>query len=144
MAVRLLIENIGMLATPTGQSACRGAEQGEITVSKNAYVAVGEDGNIVEVGTGTVPAGLRDAEQVVDAEGGLVTPGLVDAHTHLAVSYTHLCRQPQGRWERDRGSLPAAALFEFPISAIAAKKRRNRRLGALCWIPSCSNRKFPA
>lgn len=83
MAVRLLIENIGMLATPTGQSARRGAEQGEITVSKNAYVAVGEDGNIAEVGTGTVPAGLRDAEQVVDAEGGLVTPGLVDAHTHL-------------------------------------------------------------
>lgn len=83
MAVRLLIENIGMLATPTGQSARRGAEQGEITVSKNAYVAVGEDGNIAEVGTGIVPAGLRDAEQVVDAEGGLVTPGLVDAHTHL-------------------------------------------------------------
>lgn len=83
MTVGLLVKNIGMLATPTGSSARRGAQQGEIQILKDAYVAVGEDGKILAVGTGPVPAELTEARQVLDAEGNLVTPGLVDAHTHL-------------------------------------------------------------
>ena len=77
-----LISNIGMLATPTGTSARRGAEQGRITVLRDAWVLM-EDGVIAGVGTGAADASLvRDAEWI-DAHGQLVTPGLVDAHTHL-------------------------------------------------------------
>ncbi len=72
-----------MLATPTGNFACKGADQGRVKIINDAYVAVGEDGNILSVGTGEVPENLLCAEKIVDAEGKLVTPGLVDAHTHL-------------------------------------------------------------
>ena len=77
---KLLLKNIGLLATPNGSAAKRGEEQGRIQLLKDAWVLV-ENGMIAQVGTGAVPA-LSDAE-VVDAEGKLVTPGLVDAHTHL-------------------------------------------------------------
>ena len=76
---KVLVKNIGMLATPTGKSARRGAEQGKIDVLKNAWVLI-EDGVIARLGTGTPDA--ADAE-IVDAGGNLVTPGLIDAHTHL-------------------------------------------------------------
>ena len=77
---KLLLTNIGMLATPTGTGAKRGPEQGSIQILKDAWVLV-EDSVIAQVGTGAAPR-VTDA-QVIDAEGKLVTPGLVDAHTHL-------------------------------------------------------------
>ena len=77
--VQYLITNIGMLATPLGTSARRGAEQGRIRILRDAWILV-EDGKIAGIGTGEPPLlpGRR-----VDAGGKLVTPGLVDAHTHL-------------------------------------------------------------
>ena len=77
---KLLLTNIGMLATPVGSAAKSGAEQGNIQILKDAWVLV-EDGLIAQVGTGAAPE-VADAK-IVDAEGKLVTPGLVDAHTHL-------------------------------------------------------------
>ena len=77
---KLLLTNIGMLATPQGTAAKAGAEQGNIQILKDAWVLV-EGGVIAQVGTGAAPE-VADAK-VVDAEGKLVTPGLVDAHTHL-------------------------------------------------------------
>ena len=77
---KLLVKNIGLLATPEGKSAHRGEEQGKIKFLKDAWVLI-EDGIIAAVGTGAVPA--CEGAEVVDAEGHLVTPGLVDAHTHL-------------------------------------------------------------
>ena len=76
----LLIKNIGLLATPAGRTARRGADQGGVRFLRNAWVRM-EDGVIAAVGTGTPerPAGAEE----LDAEGRLVTPGLVDAHTHL-------------------------------------------------------------
>ena len=76
---KLIVKNIGMLATPEGKTARRGAEQNEIKVLRDAYVVV-EDGVVIEIGTG-----LRNISgaEVLDAGGKLVTPGLVDAHTHL-------------------------------------------------------------
>ena len=76
----LLIQNIGMLATPEGRAANRGKEQGEILFLKDAWVLC-EDGKISGVGTGKPPA--AEGAEVIDAGGKLVTPGLVDAHTHL-------------------------------------------------------------
>ncbi len=75
----LLIRNIGMLATPEGAEARRGADQGKIRVLENAWIYT-ENGEIISCGTGNPPVTFGEK---LDAEGRLVTPGLVDAHTHL-------------------------------------------------------------
>ena len=77
-----LIYNIGTLQTPLGSFPHAGAAQGENRKYHNAAVlceggvikAVYENGALPEVGA--------DA-QTIDAHGRLVTPGLIDAHTHL-------------------------------------------------------------
>ncbi|MGX8692393.1 MAG: imidazolonepropionase [Clostridia bacterium] len=74
----LLIRNISLLATPVGNSARRGGEQGQIRFLRDAWVLC-EAGKIAAVGTGKAP----EADRVLDAHQKLVTPGLVDAHTHL-------------------------------------------------------------
>ena len=75
---RLLIQNIGLLATPEGKSARRGEAQGKLRFLRDAWVLC-EDGSIAAVGVGPAPK----ADRIADAQGKLVTPGLVDAHTHL-------------------------------------------------------------
>jgi len=77
--MKTLIRSIGLLATPEGLCARRGPEQGQLRLLKNAWV-LAEDGIIAALGQGEPPCG---AEQVIDAEGRLATPGLADAHTHL-------------------------------------------------------------
>ena len=80
---KLLITNIGLLATPAGKEAKAGAAQGEILKLENAWI-LAEDGVILEVGTGEPPVTEPgNCFEVFDAGGRLVTPGLVDAHTHL-------------------------------------------------------------
>lgn len=77
---RTLVTNIGMLATPKGRSARCGNAQGDVEILRNAWVLM-EDGQIAKVGAG-IPENAGQAE-IIDAGGRLVTPGLVDAHTHL-------------------------------------------------------------
>lgn len=77
-----LIHNIGTLQTPLGSFPHAGAAQGENRKYHNAAVlceggvirAVYENGALPEVSADT---------QTIDAQGRLVTPGLIDAHTHL-------------------------------------------------------------
>ena len=76
----LLIKNIGMLATACGDRAKSGKAQGEILTLQNAYVLV-QDEQILEIGQGEPT--IDPACEVIDAQGKLVTAGLVDAHTHL-------------------------------------------------------------
>lgn len=75
----LLVVNIGFLATPVGSAAKGGKAQGEIQLLHDAWLRI-EDGVIAALGTGA-PEGTGCP--VLDAGGRLVTPGLVDAHTHL-------------------------------------------------------------
>ena len=75
----LLIHNIGLLATPLGFEAKAGKEQGDIIFLENANIFV-RDGLIEKIGQGKPD---EYADQLIDAGGCLVTPGLVDAHTHL-------------------------------------------------------------
>lgn len=77
-----LIHNIGTLQTPLGSFPHAGAAQGENRKYHNAAVlceggvirAVYENGALPEVSADTA---------AIDAQGRLVTPGLIDAHTHL-------------------------------------------------------------
>ncbi len=76
---KLLIENIGMLATPLGFAVRRGENQGKLLVLRDAWLLI-EDEHIAALGKGKAPE--TDAIRF-NAGGRLVTPGLVDAHTHL-------------------------------------------------------------
>ena len=75
----LIITNIGTLVTPEGKTARRGAEQGQVQSLSNAAVGI-QDGRIAYIGPA---ADAPEAKETLDADGRLVTPGLVDAHTHL-------------------------------------------------------------
>ena len=79
--IDLLVENIGVLATPLGVCAMRGNDQGAVEILEDAYVGV-EDGIICCKGSRADGRPLPEAAQVVDARRALVTPGLVDSHTH--------------------------------------------------------------
>ncbi|HOA16040.1 MAG TPA: imidazolonepropionase [Bacillota bacterium] len=84
-AFDLVVLNIGTLVTPTGSKPKAGAAQSEVRVIRNAWVGI-KDGVITEIGGMDDGRGKAEelAQQVVNANGLLVTPGLVDSHTHLA------------------------------------------------------------
>ncbi len=69
------------MQTPTGSYSHKGSKQAQNIKLIDAAIAV-EDGIIREITQGgRLPQGEFD--KVIDAEGKLVTPGLVDGHTHL-------------------------------------------------------------
>jgi len=75
----ILLTNIGQLATPQGTQARKGKAQREIQLIKSAAIGI-EKGKIAYAGP------MDDSlsgEKTIDCTGRLVTPGLVDAHTHL-------------------------------------------------------------
>lgn len=81
----LLVTGISELATPTGQSFRTGQDLGRLLVIQDAAVAC-RDGRIVFVGPRSELPGAVEADPgaaMVDAGGGTVLPGFVDAHTHL-------------------------------------------------------------
>ena len=75
MANRLVISNIGLLATPLGRTAAAGPDQGRISQRSGAYL-VAEEGVITALGNGQVPADLLQGARHIDAGGRLVTPRL--------------------------------------------------------------------
>jgi imidazolonepropionase len=76
-----LITNIGQLLTMEGNGPAKGEQMKTLPVLENAVIGL-KDGKIAFIGTNEEAEGFR-AEQVIDANGKLVTPGLVDPHTHL-------------------------------------------------------------
>lgn len=77
-----LIYNIGTLQTPLGSFPHAGAAQGENRKYHNAAVLC--DGGVIKAvyENGALPEVSADTA-AIDAQGRLVTPGLIDAHTHL-------------------------------------------------------------
>ncbi|MCH5143352.1 MAG: imidazolonepropionase [Clostridiales bacterium] len=80
----LLIKNIGILQTPIGKNSLCGSKQAQNLKLYNAAILI-EGGKIVEIyKDGELPdlSGRADC-QVLDGQNCLVTPGLVDCHTHM-------------------------------------------------------------
>ena len=100
MANRLVISNIG-LGHPLGRTAAA-PDQGRISQRSGAYL-VAEEGVITALGNGQVPADLLQGARHIDAGGRLVTPGLVDAHTHLVFGGW---REHELAMKRRGGALP--------------------------------------
>ena len=84
MKADLILKNIGKLVTMQGSSSFRVKEEmNKINMIENAYIAV-KNGKILAIGVGDEFGNLcGDDTKIHDAEGLLVTPGLIDSHTHL-------------------------------------------------------------
>lgn len=84
MKADLILKNIGKLVTMQGSSSFRVKEEmNKINIIENAYIAV-KNGKILAIGVGEEFGNLcGDDTKIHDAEGLLVTPGLIDSHTHL-------------------------------------------------------------
>ncbi|HML68455.1 MAG TPA: imidazolonepropionase [Clostridia bacterium] len=78
----LLIHNISLLQTPVGNASLRGLAQGENRKYHNASVLIDGETIVSITEEGALPPCPPDTVRL-DAGGAFVTPGWVDAHTHL-------------------------------------------------------------
>lgn len=88
--ITLLINDIGQLVTMQGPVPRRGPEMSEIGLIENGAIAIsGEE--IIAVGKADELAGKVDPAEnciVISAGGKVVTPGLIDPHTHPVFART--------------------------------------------------------
>ena len=84
MAASLAVVNIGQLVTVAGPSRPRaGAELRDLGLIEDAALLV-EGGRIVAAGPySEIRSKIPQEALIADARGRCVTPGFVDAHTHL-------------------------------------------------------------
>ncbi|HEY9676749.1 MAG TPA: imidazolonepropionase [Drouetiella sp.] len=85
--VTMVIHSIGELAIPPSSpsGAVHGSDMAKVSRLKNAAIAIAGE-KIAAVGSSEEilkEHGSTNGVQLIDAEGKLVTPGLVDPHTHL-------------------------------------------------------------
>jgi imidazolonepropionase len=86
----LLIKNIRQLVTMAGPAPRLGPGMNDIGLIENGGVAAAGD-EILAVGKSDEIEGrapLAEGCQVIDAQGAVVTPGLIDPHTHPVFSIT--------------------------------------------------------
>ena len=86
-AIDLLVHGAAEVATPIGSAPRGGRELGEIRVVANGAVAV-RAGRIVAVGAESELRLAYSAAEHLDARGGTIVPGFVDAHTHPVFATT--------------------------------------------------------
>jgi len=78
----LLVHNIGQLILPKNSSQpLKGQEMKQLNIIENAALGI-TDGKVSWVGPDGESAGFGASERI-DANGKVVSPGLVDPHTHL-------------------------------------------------------------
>lgn len=76
----VMIKNIGSLVLPKkSEKALKGAEMDELTIVEDAIVVV-KDSKVVYAGK---QDDSYEAKSTIDAEGMVVSPALVDPHTHV-------------------------------------------------------------
>ncbi|MFT5198174.1 MAG: imidazolonepropionase [Planctomycetota bacterium] len=76
-----LVHNVGELATSQGTQIRGGQALAAIQIQNNVAVAI-QGGKILEIGPDAGMVGRYNAGSSIDAQGQLVVPGMVDAHTH--------------------------------------------------------------
>lgn len=82
MQADLVLYNIGQLVTSRELDKTKKMDNIEV-IENNGYIVIEKD-KIVAIGSGEVPKEyLTPATEMVDLSGKLVTPGLIDSHTHL-------------------------------------------------------------
>jgi imidazolonepropionase len=77
----LILYHIGQLIVQEAEGPLKGEEMQQLPVVEDACLAI-QDGKVVWIGKGDQYREWK-AEQMIDCEGKLVSPGLVDPHTHL-------------------------------------------------------------
>jgi len=84
MSADLILYNIGTLVTSKElDKKDFDNEMENIEILSNGYLAI-KDGKVLEVGQGQFPENLKDKNtELVDIQGKVVTPGVIDSHTHL-------------------------------------------------------------
>ncbi|NMM62874.1 imidazolonepropionase [Clostridium sp. P21] len=79
----MIIKNIGCLVTCAGAYPKKKDDLKDAGIIENGYIII-QDKTIVDVGSGErYKKYLKDDEQVIDAQGKTITPGLIDSHTHV-------------------------------------------------------------
>lgn len=81
MFVDTLITNIGQLLTMNKQGPVKGVEMNDLTILENAAIGI-KDGKIEWIKKADEISAVK-TDKLIDAKGKLVTPGLVEPHTHL-------------------------------------------------------------
>ncbi|EMT44817.1 imidazolonepropionase [Anoxybacillus flavithermus AK1] len=76
-----LIVNIGQLLTMEGDGPVKGEQMKSLPLIEHAALGI-KNGRVAWIGSNE-EAEKMSASYIIDAEGKLVTPGLVDPHTHL-------------------------------------------------------------
>src|SRR5215203_924447 len=79
--IDLLISNATEIATPRGNEPRGEPTLGAIDVATDSAIAI-DRGRVVAVGRTRDCRGFYRARRELDARGGIVVPGFVDAHTH--------------------------------------------------------------
>ncbi len=87
LKVDMLIINAGQMLTLKGKTPRAGEKMNDLSIIKDAALAV-KDGSILAVGKSAEIKTQYTSDTVIDAKGGVVTPGFVDAHTHLVFGRT--------------------------------------------------------
>lgn len=83
MIADLIIKNIGKLATCKSDETKSKKDMSNIEMIEDAYISI-KDGKFISIGSKDDYHSMIDEKtEVVDANGLLVTPGLIDSHTHL-------------------------------------------------------------
>ena len=80
-SIDLLITGAAEVATARGATALAGDELGTVRVLEGAAVAIRGE-TLLEIGPEAELVARYAASEVLDAEGGTILPGFVDAHTH--------------------------------------------------------------
>lgn len=81
MNSNLVIKN-AFIVTPRGNKAAEGAAMKEIFAQLDSYIVI-EKGVIAEIGAMKDFPSFPEGFEILDVEGRVVMPGIVDSHTHL-------------------------------------------------------------
>ncbi|MDE5642737.1 MAG: imidazolonepropionase [Muribaculaceae bacterium] len=81
----MLIKNISLLAglNPDGKTRRRGSEMSELPSLADAWLRIAPDGTVDSYGQADTLPAAAEAEETIDAAGGIVIPAFCDSHSHI-------------------------------------------------------------